>query len=62
MYKFEVYKDKVGEFPFRLRASNGEVMLGSERYRAKASALNAIESTGKNVPGAVLGDQTTEIV
>lgn len=58
MYKFEVYKDKAGEFRFRFRASNGEVMFSSEGYKAKASALSAIESIKKNVPGAATDDQT----
>ncbi|MBB3964821.1 YegP family protein [Rhizobium metallidurans] len=58
MYKFEVYKDKAGEFRFRFKASNGEAMFGSEGYKAKASALNAIESIKKNAPGAVIDDTT----
>ncbi|WP_035201261.1 YegP family protein [Agrobacterium tumefaciens] len=60
MYKFEVYKDKAGEFRFRFRASNGEVMFGSEGYKAKASALSAIESIKKNSPGAAIVDETAE--
>lgn len=59
MYKFEVYKDKAGEFRFRFRASNGEIMFGSEGYKAKASALNAIESIKKHAPDATIADQTT---
>lgn len=58
MYKFEVYKDKAGEFRFRFRASNGEAMFSSEGYKAKASAVNAIESIRKNVGDAGLDDQT----
>ena len=58
MYKFEVYKDKVGEFRFRFRASNGETMFSSEGYKAKASALSAIESIKKNTPEAEVEDQT----
>lgn len=58
MYKFEVYKDKAGEFRFRFRASNGEAMFSSEGYKAKASAISAIESIRKNVPEAGLDDQT----
>ncbi len=46
--KFEVYKDKAGEFRFRLRASNGENILGSEGYSKKASCMNGIESVKKN--------------
>lgn len=60
MYKFEVYKDKAGEFRFRFKASNGETMFSSEGYKAKASALSAIESIKKNVPGAALSDLTKE--
>lgn len=60
MYKFEVYKDKAGEFRFRFRASNGEAMFASEGYKAKASALSAIESIRKNVPEAALEDQTKD--
>ncbi len=58
MYKFEVYKDKAGEFRFRFRASNGELMFASEGYAAKASALKAIDSIKKNAPGATVEDKT----
>ena len=58
MYKFEVYKDKNGEFRFRFKASNGETMFGSEGYKAKASALKAIASIKKNTADAVIDDQT----
>jgi uncharacterized protein len=61
MYKFEVYKDKAGEFRFRFKASNGETMFGSEGYKAKASAMHAIESIQKNAPGAVIDDTTTAV-
>ena len=40
-YKFEISKDKAGEFRFRLRAKNGEPILASEGYSAKASAIGA---------------------
>lgn len=46
--KFEIYKDKRGEFRFRLKASNGQVILASEGYKAKASCRNGIESVRKN--------------
>jgi len=46
--KFEVYKDKAGEFRFRLKAGNGENILGSEGYKAKKSCLAGIESVKKN--------------
>jgi uncharacterized protein YegP (UPF0339 family) len=46
--KFEVYADKGGEFRFRLKAGNGEVILASEGYKQKSSAMNGIESVKKN--------------
>jgi uncharacterized protein YegP (UPF0339 family) len=46
--KFELYKDKAGQKRFRLKASNGEVILSSEGYRAKAGCANGIESVRKN--------------
>ena len=50
--KFEVYTDKAGEFRFRLKATNGQIIATSEGYKAKASCLNGIESVKKNAPDA----------
>ncbi|MBR4906794.1 MAG: YegP family protein [Clostridia bacterium] len=50
--KFEVYKDKAGEFRFRLKAKNGEIIATGESYKAKASCLKGIESIKKNAPEA----------
>ena len=52
--KFEVYVDKAGEYRFRLKARNGEIIATSEGYKAKASCLNGIESVKKNAPEAEL--------
>ena len=46
--KFEVFKDKAGEFRFRLKARNGEVIAVSEGYKAMDSCLKGIESVKKN--------------
>jgi len=46
--KFEIYKDKAGEFRFRLKAGNGEIILTGEGYKGKEGALNGIESVKKN--------------
>ena len=54
--KFEVYTDKAGEFRFRLKARNGEIIAVSEGYKAKASCLNGIESVRKNAPDAEVVD------
>ena len=50
--KFEVYTDKAGEYRFRLKATNGQVIAVSEGYKAVASCLNGIESVKKNAPEA----------
>lgn len=50
--KFEIYTDKAGEFRFRLKARNGEIIAVSEGYKAKASCKNGIESVRKNAPEA----------
>lgn len=39
---------KDGEFQFNLKAGNGQVILSSEGYAAKASCLNGIESVRTN--------------
>ena len=48
--KFEMYVDKAGEFRFRLRAANGEIILTGESYKAKAGCLKGIESIRNNAP------------
>ncbi|GLK76208.1 UPF0339 protein [Methylopila jiangsuensis] len=61
MYKFQIYKDKAGEYRFRFIASNGQTLFGSEGYKSKASAVSAIESIKKNAPGAATDDTTTAV-
>ncbi len=48
--KFEMYADKAGEFRFRLKATNGQIIAVSEGYKAKASCLNGIKSVKRNAP------------
>lgn len=48
--KFELKKSTNGKFYFLLKAGNGQTVLQSEMYEAKASALNGIESVKKNAP------------
>ena len=50
--KFEVFRDKKGEYRFRLKARNGEIIATGEGYVAKASCLNGVESVRKNAPEA----------
>ena len=50
--KFEVYKDNKGEYRFRLKATNGQIIATGEGYVAKASCLNGVESVRRNAPEA----------
>ena len=56
--KFELYQDASGNFRFRLKAGNGEVIAVSESYKSKASAQNGIASVRKNAPDAGIVDLT----
>ncbi len=49
MGKFEIYQsEKSKEYYFRLKAGNGENILGSEGYTTKAACENGVESVKKN--------------
>ena len=50
--KFEMYQDKAGEYRFRLKATNGQIIAVSEGYVAKTSCVNGIESVQKNAADA----------
>jgi len=54
--KFEIIKDKSGEFRFHLKAANGEIIAASQGYKTKASALNGVESVKNNAPDAKVED------
>lgn len=55
--KFEVYQDKAGEFRFRLKATNGQVIAASEGYKKLASCLKGIESVKKNAVDAKIVEE-----
>lgn len=57
--KFECYKDKAGEFRFRLKAGNGENILSSEGYSSKSGCENGIASVKKNCLDANCFDKKT---
>ena len=57
---FELYKDKAGEFRWRLRHENGQIIADSgEGYTTKDNAKNGIQSVKENAPIALIEDQTT---
>jgi len=50
--KFEIFKDTSGQFRFRLKAPNGEIIANSEAYTTKAACMNGIESIKTNASTA----------
>lgn len=59
--KFELYRDRAGEYRFRLKAGSGETILSSEGYKAKSSARNGIASVRTNAvhPERFVAKKTT---
>ncbi len=58
MAKFELYSDKAGEYRWRLKSANGQVIAtGGEGYTNKAGALNGIAAVQRDAPAAGIDDQ-----
>ena len=58
--KFEVYMDKAGEFRYRLKATNGQVIAVGEGYKSKPSVMNGIESVKKNAAEGKIEKEETK--
>ena len=58
--KFEVYQDKKGEYRFRLKATNGQIIAISEGYVKMASCMNGIDSVRKNAVDAPVEEEEEE--
>lgn len=59
-YKFEIHKDKTGQFRARFKYS-GEVIFATEAYTTKASAQKAIKSIKEKGPAAPIEDLTLAV-
>lgn len=59
-YRFEIKKNKAGEFMVNFVAANGEPLVQSEGYKSKSSARNCIASLQKNGPKADTLDETAK--
>jgi uncharacterized protein YegP (UPF0339 family) len=57
--KFEINKDKSGEYRFKLIVGNGQTIAVSEGYKSKESAMKGIESVKENAAKAAVEDKTT---
>ncbi len=57
--RFELYKGADGEFRWRLRSANGQVIAtGGEGYTRKDGAHNGIEAVKRDAPAAAVDDRT----
>ena len=57
--KFEIFKDQRGEYRFRLKAPNGQIIaVSGEGFTTKQSCLGGIESVKKYAPTAQVHDLT----
>ena len=54
--KFEIYEDAKGEFRFRLKAGNGEVVASGEGYASKDGAIRGTEAVQRAAEGAEIVD------
>ena len=54
--KFEVYESKNGEYRFRLKAANGQVVATGEGYPTKAGAHGGCEAVKRAAAAADIED------
>ncbi|MBL7729510.1 MAG: YegP family protein [Dinghuibacter sp.] len=59
MGKFTIKTGNDGQFYFNLKADNGQVILTSEGYKARAGCDNGIESVRKNAPDSTNYEKLT---
>lgn len=52
--RFELYQDKGGDWRFRLKAGNGEIIATGQGYSSKSGALNGIDSVRRNADSEVV--------
>ena len=55
--KFEVYKDKKGEFRFRLKAKNGQIIATGEGYTKLDGCLKGVASVQKNAKDGKIAEK-----
>ena len=52
MPKYEVYRDAAGEWRWRLKASNGQIIASGQGYATERSCRDGIESVKKHAAAA----------
>jgi uncharacterized protein len=56
--KFEIYTDAKGEFRFRLKAGNGEIVAQGESYKTKSGVINGVDAVKRAAAEAEIDDKT----
>ena len=59
--KYELYADQSGGFRFRLKASNGDIVMTSEGYKTKASAEQGLERAKRTATTTRVDDLTAVV-
>ncbi len=59
--EFQVYKDKAGEYRWRLRADNYEIIATGEGYVNKSDCLHCIDLVKAVNPNTRVEDQTLQV-
>ena len=57
---FEVFLDQAGDYRFRLKAANGEIIAASQGYSSHAMCLKGIESVRTHAPTAKIVELRSE--
>jgi uncharacterized protein YegP (UPF0339 family) len=57
---FEIYKDRKGEYRFRLKSRNGEIVATGESYETKAGDKRGIAAVQRAAAGAKVEDKTDD--
>jgi uncharacterized protein len=50
--QFEIYKDVGGQYRFRLKSRNGEIVATGESYPTKAAAKKGVQAVQRAANGA----------
>jgi uncharacterized protein YegP (UPF0339 family) len=58
MSKFEIFRAVNGQYYFRLKAENGQIVANSEGYTSKQNALAGIAAVKRCAPTANIVDLT----
>jgi len=59
--RFEYYKDKKGEWRFRLKARNGRILMASEGYKRRYTMLKTIRKIKRKISEGMFSVLTVEV-